>query len=736
MGAHMATDPISLQQLRNASEDAIDLEHYVNDDAPALIQTRLGGQKPNYAKLVADLLVRAEAAFQTIVAFQDRGEWAPSTTYVRKDLVTHDGIVYLTLTPHTSSGSFDADLAAGLWSIYQGISRSELGAEDGATHVGYGAGNLAEFLARFSNPDSVLDGDAMLVVKQPYADSVALTQHFHNSLYLTPFHFGAVADNVADDTAALQAAIDACASARIRLRITRGLYRITEQLNVRDNLHMAFDQGAVLMPTTWASTGAFLTNVNPADAEDSEVSDVYIENFQLDGSNINLTDAGNSNGIGFARGARRIRINGASVKNLPYSFNIPGGFGGKALMVEQGVDTFYARDIWAERCGAAFGTQGRPGTFTSGVKRNAVNILVDGIHAEMCGCVVLALGITTDSTSPTGDPDIQIALVTNMTWHNVGHAPWRPVATDHKKSGIFVIGEGQNVKLGRGLGYNDPDFPQTNPGYPTDPNVIGEGLSGPIGAVIWGWGRNISAENIEHHGDVDSIVHIERARAHGDDAAPSGTPINVLRFDVQGIKHYGSAQYALTQGPGSFGPDDSMTGDISIVADVLTEGVVGSDFAGTNGVMVDVRSSANNAVLRGTAPNLRSYRNNFAGMREEIYFDTMLAREIRTDRLYRDTITIADDQVAILRPRMQHGYITINSEASLLRVEATYRCSALGAQTALAGPAVSNFAVTTGILNGTTGVDNNFTFSADAAGNLYLENRRGGPVTVSYGFRG
>ncbi|NYT76563.1 SGNH/GDSL hydrolase family protein [Alcaligenaceae bacterium] len=51
----MAKEPISIPQLENASEDAQDWEHIVNDDEPALIQTRIGGPKPNYAMIVAGL---------------------------------------------------------------------------------------------------------------------------------------------------------------------------------------------------------------------------------------------------------------------------------------------------------------------------------------------------------------------------------------------------------------------------------------------------------------------------------------------------------------------------------------------------------------------------------------------------------------------------------------------------------------------------------------------------------
>lgn len=136
MGAQMATDPISLQQLRNASEDAQDLEHYVNDDAPALIQTRIGGQKPNYAKFLQDMRTEGQQAIDEIFSFIDRGPWEPSTDYSRKDLVTFDGIAYVTFEAHTSSSSFEDDLAAGLWNIFQGVNRSELSQGAGAGMVG------------------------------------------------------------------------------------------------------------------------------------------------------------------------------------------------------------------------------------------------------------------------------------------------------------------------------------------------------------------------------------------------------------------------------------------------------------------------------------------------------------------------------------------------------------------------------------------------------------------------
>ena len=148
MGDQMATDPISLQQLRNASEDAQDLENFVNDDTPALVPTRIGGSKPNYAKLVADFQSsaqiilnetqqEADEALDRMTSFVDRGVWLPSTAYARKDVVTFGGIAYITLADHTSSSSFENDLAAGLWQIFQGVNRAELADSSGSTLFGF-----------------------------------------------------------------------------------------------------------------------------------------------------------------------------------------------------------------------------------------------------------------------------------------------------------------------------------------------------------------------------------------------------------------------------------------------------------------------------------------------------------------------------------------------------------------------------------------------------------------------
>lgn len=109
----MATDPISLQQLRNASEDAQDLEHYVNDDVPALIQTRLGGSKPNYVKFLAD---RNEQFQQFLLAsgYQDIGDYAAGLVITaRNQIFQKDGELWRAganlALPYTTTGNWGVE---------------------------------------------------------------------------------------------------------------------------------------------------------------------------------------------------------------------------------------------------------------------------------------------------------------------------------------------------------------------------------------------------------------------------------------------------------------------------------------------------------------------------------------------------------------------------------------------------------------------------------------------------
>lgn len=81
---------------------------------------------------------------QRYLSFNNRGNWAAGTGYAIQDLVIQGSIAYICLIAHTS-GVFATDLANGDWAIYQGATKSELGASNGASLIGFiqsGAGAL------------------------------------------------------------------------------------------------------------------------------------------------------------------------------------------------------------------------------------------------------------------------------------------------------------------------------------------------------------------------------------------------------------------------------------------------------------------------------------------------------------------------------------------------------------------------------------------------------------------
>jgi hypothetical protein len=253
----------------------------------------------------------------------------------------------------------------------------------------------------------------------------------------------------------------------------------------------------------------------------------------------------NDNAIGFTGGVTDVRVLRTRVTNLPSDMLSNGG--GKGINFEQGVDGGLIDDVFVEGAGrgciAAVFVQGRSGVWGNGSERNSILIQVKNVFARNCGAAV-AIGGADTTEPPSGNPDQQLVIVDGVTFHNCGHMPNRFVGTDQQKGAPILLFRAQNVVIKNVTGFNDSTYPETSPGYPTDYSArVGYGLTGPIGAVVWGWGRNITVDGITYNGDADSLVRINRARVIGEDAAAQGVAgevTNVISFEVTGLRHWGT----------------------------------------------------------------------------------------------------------------------------------------------------------------------------------------------------
>jgi hypothetical protein len=443
----------------------------------------------------------------------------------------------------------------------------------------------------------------------------------------------------------------------------------------------------------------------------------------------------NDNAIGFAAGVSGVRIKGGRIKGYAQERMVPAATGGKGINLEQGVTRSVVDGTMIEGCGTAIFFQGMDGSFANGATKRATGLPAQNIIVRDCGSLFTAAGINT-AASPDGDSADQMVRLTGFFGENVGHSPWRLVGSDPQKSGIINLLEAQNVQISHGQTRNDSGYPAS---YPTDyPTRCGYGLSGPVGALVWGHGRNIQISDLVHSGNLDNLFVIRRGRALGDDAGPTGAPRNCYGWSVRNIEHFGAlTEYVIRIDPtaGFRVAASEFTGTFDrIVVDSVGLGICDPNMAAFTGVVLDVTERATGKRIIGTPAQIIAAGNSFAS------FDTAIT-DMRTavaPRVVGRTYVLADDTAMAITPPVAGGMMLINAPGTSLlhawimyEVDASPQCSPVGG-------AVSNLTTSNslGVLTGTTGSDGFFTVSAHTDGKIYLENRRGGTVTFTVTFHG
>lgn len=428
----------------------------------------------------------------------------------------------------------------------------------------------------------------------------------------------------------------------------------------------------------------------------------------------------NDNAVGFGWGAEHVRIRDGISKGYPMAAMTPPGLGGKGLNFEQGARDAVVTGRTFEDCYTGLFISGHPGDLSNGYPRVVQALRASDLHFEDCGSAITA-AILDGAAGIPSDPSRLQAVITGCTYHNCGHAPLRIVGSDQQKSGVINLMGANGVLISDVIGWNDPTYVADAGGYPTDYSArCGFGLSGPIGAVIWGHARNCTLRNIHHHGDADCAVHVGRVRALGDDA-PGGSPSQMFGWDIDGLHIYGTIDRVVNRDLGLGVVNADLTGYWRIVVDTVTTGFLHPSYATTTtGLILDITERATGKRIIGTAARILARGNTFADYPAGV-------TDLRTQD--RRSFTIADDAAVSFTPLSAQGVMTVISATNLASNLVRYEADA-SPQCNLAIASAAT-AATTGVLTGTTGTDGNLTFSAHTDWRVYIENRRGATISLT-----
>ncbi|MBC7311689.1 MAG: hypothetical protein H5U11_04260 [Rhizobium sp.] len=359
----------------------------------------------------------------------------------------------------------------------------------------------------------------------------------------------------------------------------------------------------------------------------------------------------NDNFIGLVGGLNNIHVVGCHFSNLPQTLMVSSSGGGKGVNFESGVTNGSVDRCTFENLFTAMFCQGLDGNLGAPnlSKRRAVGIRFRNSYASNCGSLLTVAGLNANQ-APDGDADDSMIIASDLTYENIGHAPWRVVKADQQKSGVINLLEAQNVSIFNVRGRNDSTYPNSSPGYPTDYSArVGYGLSGNIGAMLWGHARHLRINGFVHHGNVDAMIQVQRGRALGDDAAgQSGQPRNCYGWYISGMECHGTAGYVIAIDPtlARRVPAAELTGRIEVVVGALSSGICDPNMSSFENIIIDVTERSTNKRIVGTPKQIIAAGNTIASFSQQT---TVFSQTF--------AVTMANDTVYECSPPTPSGFV-------------------------------------------------------------------------------
>lgn len=173
----------------------------------------------------------------------------------------------------------------------------------------------------------------------------------------------------------------------------------------------------------------------------------------------------NDNGIGFARGARKVRVKDNTVRNFPATW--VGGGGGKGIQIELGAHDVVVSGNIVEDCGFGYSVQGDFENFGSPTNEDssATAVVFSGNIAKRCETGALASGYDNEHVSDGTARNLSF-LYDGIQLEDCGAHRSRPSAVG-VKGGPIVFMEAANGRVENVVETTTPDFEP----YPQDATV-------------------------------------------------------------------------------------------------------------------------------------------------------------------------------------------------------------------------------------------------------------------------